>query len=243
MSAADAAALSTAAASLALAWRKAWLTPAALAGAALVGLLLWWGAGLAGVGALLFFFLTASALTRLTRGRTGRAGSAAALDEAAGGTRRSLSQVVANGGVAAAAALLGGIGLLSGAGALVAGALAAATADTWASELGRAVAGPTRLLTTWERVAPGRSGGVSAAGTGAGLAGAALLGLAWGLLAGGPAGPAVGAALAAGAAGMTLDSALGASVEGRVRWVGNDAVNVAGTLLGGLVGWALLGRG
>jgi len=241
MSAPDAAALSAAAASLALAWRRRWLAPPALAVAPIVGLALWWGAGPAGVGLLLFFFLTASLLTRLGRRAAAAGGPAPEAEEARGGVRRGAGQVLANGGVAALAALLGGAGWLPGADAAVAGALAAATADTWASELGRAAAGPTRLLTTWEEVPPGRSGGVSAAGTAAGLAGALALGAAWALLSGRPPGPVLGAALGAGTAGMLLDSALGASVEGRAAWIDNDAVNVAGTLLGAVAGWLLAG--
>ena len=238
MTPSDAAALSAAAAALALAWRRRWLAPGAVVVAAALGLALWWGAGPVGVALLLFFFVTASALTRLTRGRrTDPRPEGAGADEAAAGTRRGTRQVLANGGVAAAAALLGAWGWLPGAGAALAGALAAATADTWASELGRWAAGPTRMVTTWERVEPGRSGGVSAAGTLAGLAGAALLGLVRGLLPGASLAAAVGAALAAGGAGMGLDSLLGASAEGRMRWVDNDVVNLAGTLLGAAVGW------
>lgn len=269
MSPSDAAALAAAAATLAVAWRRRWLAPGAVVAAAVLGLALWWGSGPVGVGLLLFFFVTASVLTRLTRGRRtdgppGRrrqaptpapppgpssnlfeegASEGVPVDEAAGGSRRGTRQVLANGGVAAAAALLGAWGWLPGAGAALAGALAAATADTWASELGRRAAGPTRLVTTWEPVEPGRSGGVSAAGTLAGLAGAALLGLVHGLLVGSASlGGAVGGALAAGTAGMGLDSLLGASAEGRIRWVDNDAVNLAGTLLGAAVGW-LVARG
>jgi uncharacterized membrane protein len=36
----------------------------------------------------------------------------------------------------------------------------------------------------------------------------------------------------AGALGMLLDSLLGATVQGRTRWLDNDAVNLAATLSG-----------
>jgi len=38
----------------------------------------------------------------------------------------------------------------------------------------------------------------------------------------------------AGAGGMVLDSVLGATVQGKVRWMDNDAVNLAATLAGAL---------
>ena len=145
------------------------------------------------------------------------------------------SDVVARGSGDALVALLPGT---QGAGAAVVGALAAATADTWASEVGTALRGPTRLVTTWARVDPGRSGGVSAAGSAAGLCGALLVGVTAALLgfAGGGSGMVL-AAVAAGLGGMTLDSVLGAAVEGRYRWIDTDVINAAGTLAGALAGW------
>lgn len=97
------------------------------------------------------------------------------------GGRRDLGQVLANGGVAAvlaalqAASNLGWIGPLDLFPALV-GALAAVTADTWATELGMLAAMPPRLITTGEPVPRGRSGGVTIIGTTAAVAGGAFIG-------------------------------------------------------------------
>jgi uncharacterized protein (TIGR00297 family) len=236
VSPADGVVLAAALGSLGLAWGRAWLTWGALPVAALVGAAVWWGTGPAGVSLLLFFFVTSSALTRLRRWRA-RADYHRRVPHHR--SPRNGRQVLANGAAASVAALVAGAFGIAAAVGAVAGALAAATADTWASELGRTAAGPTWLITTGERVSPGHSGGLSVAGTAAGLAGAVALGLLWGALGGPPAPRAALASLVAGATGMSVDSLLGATLERRVRWVGNDVVNLAGTCAGAAVGWFL----
>ena len=57
------------------------------------------------------------------------------------------------------------------------GALVAANADTWATELGVLSRSPPRLVTTLRQVAPGTSGAVSGVGMLAATAGAAFVGL------------------------------------------------------------------
>lgn len=126
-----------------------------------------WPAALTMIG----FFASASGLSRLHNPR-----KKAAQQEFAKGARRDGWQVIANGGVATLGVLLtafnGTRPLLSFAGALLfLGALAAATADTWATELGTLAATPRHILTL-RRVAPGTSGGISLAGLGASVAGA-----------------------------------------------------------------------
>jgi uncharacterized protein (TIGR00297 family) len=136
-------------------------------------------------------------------------------------TTRNHRQVLANGGVAALAALAGSWGTF-------AGALAAATADTWASEIGRHSRTSPRLITTGTPVPAGTDGGMTLLGTTAGIAGAGLIAALSYVL-----GQRGAQAIAiAGFLGMMVDSLLGATVQGKVRWMDNDAVNLAATLAG-----------
>ncbi|MFZ5807784.1 MAG: DUF92 domain-containing protein [Chloroflexota bacterium] len=211
-----------------------------------------WGAA----AVLLTFFISSSLLSQMFRGQKQKLE-----DTLSKGAQRDGSQVFANGGVASVCLLLqmffpGSILPL----VAFAGSLAAANADTWATELGVLSAAPPRLLTTWKTVARGVSGGVSGLGmaasfAGAGLAaGAAALGfqMSWRMLV---------SVWVAGVCGSLFDSLLGASLQAvyycnqcqleteryphhrcgertvylhGIRWLNNDGVNLACTLLGGL---------
>jgi len=183
-----------------------WLTGRGVAAALGVGLATGYGLGWRGLLLLLGFFVSSSLLSKKTS--------------------RNHRQVLANGGIAALSALLGSW-------LAFAGSLAAATADTWATEIGRFSPTPPRLITNGARVPAGTDGGMTLLGTVGGIAGAGLIaGLAVGL---GPGGSGLGLAMrvaVAGIIGMLLDSLLGATVQGKVRWVDNDAVNLAATLTG-----------
>ena len=117
-----------------------------------------------------------------------------------------------------------------------AGSLAAALADTLSSEVDGLYDNP-RLVTSFEVVEPGTDGAVTWQGELAGLGGALLvatIGFA-GFAELGVPGAAVVAA--AGVAGMTVDSLLGATLEGRL--VGNQGVNFLATLAAAVVGAGL----
>ncbi len=230
---------------------------------ALAGSLLAWGlvavGGPAWAGPALAFFVLSSALSRVGRGRKARAEA-----RAQKGSRRDAAQVMANGGaglaVLAASAFVSHDALYW---AFVA-SFAAAAADTWGTEVGTWVGGPTRRLGVGRVVAPGTSGGMSAAGTLASLAGAASVVAPAVWL--GPAAPAsigsgglgavvVGVALGA----AVLDSVLGATLQVRyrlpdgslterreaggvplpraagLRWLDNDGVNAACTVAAAVV--------
>ena len=111
----------------------------------------------------------------------------------------------------------------------VSAALSEAAADTVSSELGQARSAKARLITTWEEVTAGTDGGVSWAGTLAGVATAAAVSLVCALTGLVPL-KWLGISIVAAVAGMIADSYLGALLERR-KLLSNDAVNVLGTLV------------
>jgi uncharacterized protein (TIGR00297 family) len=117
------------------------------------------------------------------------------------------------------------------------GSLAAAMSDTLSSEIGVLFDEP-RLITTLQRVDPGTDGGVTWQGYAVGVVGAGIVaGVAVALLGFGTPGLAALAVVCGGVAGMTVDSVLGAVLEG--GWVGNQTVNFLGTLAGAVVSVAV----
>ena len=112
-----------------------------------------------------------------------------------------------------------------------AGSVSTAMSDTLSSEIGSVFDTP-RLITTLEPVEPGTDGGVTWQGEIAGIAGATVVaGISYVLF---PEVGVVGAAIivAAGIVGMTVDSLLGATLEGDI--LSNQGVNFLATLSGAL---------
>ena len=179
-----------------------WLTPRGWAAALAVGVATIYGFGWRGLAMLLAFFVSSSLLSTKHTSRNAR-------------------QVVANGGVAALAALAGNW-------LWFAGALATANADTWATEIGSRSSTMPRLITTGRSVPAGTDGGMTLLGTVGGITGAGFIAAVLLVLEG------RGALMiaVAGVFGMLLDSLLGATVQGKVRWMDNDAVNLTATLAG-----------
>jgi len=140
---------------------------------------------------------------------------------------RRWDQVAANGGLAALAAAIHGLSGWPLAFGVAAGAVAAATADTWGTEIGRWSAHPPRLITSGVRVARGTSGGITVIGTLGELAGALTVAVVTATLAGQASPRRLFVATAvAGFSGAVLDSVLGATIENRLRWVNNSVVNL-----------------
>ena len=120
----------------------------------------------------------------------------------------------ANGGVATACVLLPLLWPSFGeprAFGLFLAALAAANADTWATEIGSAIRGRPYDLRTGQPALPGTSGAISLGGTLAALAGAAVIGFF------APAWPLRLLVTLAGLAGALLDSLLGAFCQAQWR--------------------------
>ncbi|MDP9279105.1 MAG: DUF92 domain-containing protein [Gemmatimonadota bacterium] len=156
------------------------------------------------------FFVTASALSRL--GERRKMELVGAIVQKGG--ERDAKQVLSNGGVFALSAL--GYLILPAPIWYAAGigALAASTADTWATEVGTLAGGEPISIISGRKVPPGTSGGVTLIGSVAG-AGGALFIAAGAALAHWPV-PFAAAALG-GMAGALADSILGATLQAR-RW-------------------------
>jgi uncharacterized protein (TIGR00297 family) len=112
-------------------------------------------------------------------------------------------------------------------------ALAEAAADTVSSEYGQAASEDAVLITTRERVPAGTDGGISMAGTVAGIVAAVLVSL-FGALADLLPWRWLWVSAIGAVAGMLADSLLGATLE-RKQVLGNDAVNLLGTLISALL--------
>ncbi len=210
-----------------LAYRLGALTPSGAGAATALGAVLFMGGGWAWLALVGVFFATASIMTRWEP--PGIENPYRSLD--LGGRR--WDQVAANGGIAALAAAVHGLSGSPLAFGAAAGAIGAATADTWATEAGRWSPIPPRLITTGAVVPHGRSGGVTPVGTLASAGGALLIAGVAAALAGRPLlSPALITVLAGGFTGALLDSVLGATIEGRLRWVGNSLINFLATAWG-----------
>jgi uncharacterized protein (TIGR00297 family) len=232
-------------------WGAKALTAGGAMAASLVGFGVLAGAGWPGAAVLGAFFVLSSALGRLVQIPR------AALESK--GERRDQWQVLANGGAAA----LGGV--LAGDPAvavwIVTASLAAAGADTWATAIGSRSGTPPRLLLLGPGVQPGTNGGMTLLGTAGAVAGAGMISAIGALATGAFTLAAWGTVI--GTAGMTLDSLLGATLQGRfhcdacglgtewrthrcgrrsthtggLAWLTNDGVNAVATTTAALAGW------
>ena len=244
-----------AAAIAAVARRTRSLSSSGAAAATIVGALAT-AAGWSWAGLLIAYFASAAALSRAGRMTKDRRTAAVVAKSGA----RDAAQVLANGGIFAAAALVMLIRPDARWVALGGGSLAASAADTWATEIGTLYGGgPRSILPLWRRVPVGTSGGVSAIGTvaagaGASFVGLVMVGLSW-------TSRLAWHAAIGGVVGALVDSVLGATVQGRwwcdtchaeterlvhvcgattrrvagLAWVDNDMVNLLSNAAGGLV--------
>lgn len=141
--------------------------------------------------------------------------------------QRTVKNVVSNGIVPVVMAIFGNY-------AGFIGAIATATADTMASEIG--VLSKPILITSKEHVKPGTDGGVSVLGTAAGIVGALIIGITANLINVSPnITQSILIALVSGMVGCFADSLLGATLE-RNGLFNNEHVNLSATIIGALVG-------
>ncbi|GAC1406641.1 MAG: DUF92 domain-containing protein [Candidatus Velthaea sp.] len=209
---------------------------------------------------LLAFFIPSVALSRVGRKRK------KLLTDIGKGGPRDAWQVLANGGIATCCIVVAGSTAPSAAWLCAfAGAYAAATADTWGTEIGTLAKRMPVSLFTFRPIAAGLSGGITMPGTLAEVAGAAWIALAAVVALHPQVEFAAIAILAGGILGAAVDSALGATLQELrrcpacertcetnphecgtttflirgVSGFGNDAVNGAATLTGGAVAYAL----
>ncbi len=160
-----------------IAYRAGALSLSGAAAAALLGTLVFGLGGLEWAILLVAFFASSSALSRVAKRR-----KAEIEEKYSKGARRDAGQVLANGGAAGGFVLLHTLFPAAGWPWLgFVAALAAANADTWATELGVLSPGQPRLITSGRPVERGTSGGVSLAGVAAAFGGALLIGLLGGL--------------------------------------------------------------
>lgn len=204
------------------------------------------------------FFVTSSLLSRA--GRTKKLRFREMFEKSGA---RDWAQVLANGGLAGALALLSVFFPLHELYPLYLAAVAAAAADTWSTEIGVLAKGRVISIVSLKPVPAGTSGGISIIGTIGGVLGAmtvAVSGFAWygeiwmALVIG-----------AAGIAGSLVDSLLGATLQARfrcpvcgtetertehcgrtielsggVRWMRNDMVNAICTIVGACMAWVFV---
>jgi uncharacterized protein (TIGR00297 family) len=192
-----------------LAWRASSLNRSGAWAAVLTGGLVFGLGGISWAAVLMAFFISSSILSRLFSERKIAAG-----EKFAKGSQRDWGQVLANGGLGAL--LVIAFGLLpeqSWPWIAFTGAMAAVTADTWATEVGVLSSSSPRLITNGQLVDPGTSGGVTHLGYLAVSSGALLIGLTAAIFHPGYPLALITAALLAGLAGSTIDSLLGATVQ------------------------------
>lgn len=192
-----------------LAWRAKSLNRSGAWAAVLTGGLVFGLGGIAWTAVLLAFFVSSSALSRLLyRNKSSVA------EKYAKGSRRDWGQVMANGGLGALLAIANAL-LPEQSWPWIAftGAMAAVTADTWATEVGVFSSSPPRLITNGKVVDRGTSGGVTLLGYLAILVGALLIGVTAAIFSKTVPLTLITAAALAGIAGSTVDSLLGATLQ------------------------------
>ena len=199
-----------------ISYKLKFLDYSGLTAAMTVGTMIFISGGFSWILPLVLFFLLSSILPRL--------GTLFNLRERTRHPPRTAVQVIANGGIAALAALVYLFYPHESLPLIFLGSLAAATSDTWSTEIGSFSRSRPRLITNFNRVSKGTSGGLSLTGTLGGIVGALALTLSGTLLY--PLKSALyfasaesAAVLLGGVIGNLTDSLLGATVQAKYTCV------------------------
>jgi uncharacterized protein (TIGR00297 family) len=227
------------------------LTSGGAVAAFIIGACVFGAGGWAYAAVLFAFFIPSTILSRI-----GRARKRELVDIGKHGARDAW-QVVANGGVAALCAVLAAATHAQPVAAAFAGAFAAASADTWGTEIGTLSRTPPLSILTFRQVKAGRSGGVTLLGSAATICGALCVAFVasavrlapfWSVAAGGIAGALLDSVLGASLQALRWCPACACECETRrhrcgtptllrrgAAWLENDGVNFAATLGGAIV--------
>lgn len=222
---------------------KKLLTPAGYVNAWLLGVIVWTALGAQAYATTLFYFFAGSAVTKVGMATKEAYGIA----EERGGVRgpgnvwgSALTATLCALGIILITALAPGT-LSWWQPLLTLGFVASFStklSDTTATEIGKAYGQRTFLVTTLQPVSRGTEGAVSLEGTLAGIVGsAALASVAWlcGLIT--PAGICI--CIVAAFIATTVESLIGATIEGKFGWLTHDVVNIINTTVGALVALTL----
>lgn len=215
---------------------KKLLTPAGYANAWLLGVIVWAALGWQAYITTLFYFFAGSAVTKIgmatkeaygiAEDRGGVRGPGNVWGSALTGAVCALGILVVSGLAPQARELwqpLLALGFVA--------SFSTKLSDTTATEIGKAYGKRTFLITTLRPVPRGTEGAVSLEGTLAGIVGSvALAAVAWacGLIT--PYG--VGICLIAAFVATTVESLIGATLEGKFSWLTHDLVNIINTTVG-----------
>lgn len=209
--------------------KKHKLTASGGIGGAAIGMLVYLGADLIGLMMLAAFFILGTIATAWKSERK----------QGKQEERRKLSQVLANGGLAG---LLGLLSILfpdcfAAFTAMIAAALASATADTLSSELGTLYGRRFYNILTFQKDQKGLDGVISIEGLIIGVFGSAVIAAIYSSYFGWSRDSWI--IVVCGTVGNITDSILGAALE-RKGWIKNDAVNLLNTVVAALFCWLLL---
>ncbi|MDD5765074.1 MAG: DUF92 domain-containing protein [Candidatus Marinimicrobia bacterium] len=236
------------------------LTLGGAAGAMLLGSIVFSIGGLNWVIPMATFFVLSSILSKI-----GKIKKTLLKGMVEKGSNRDIMQVYANGGVSLVMAVMYYFTSQNLFYLMFLGSLAAATADTWGTEIGIFSKRLPRHILNFSKVQPGTSGGITMLGTSGLFAGAGVLTLS-GIF---PINESISAAFfiitISGILGAFIDSILGATVQAQYscphcrkttektihcgkyetllvsgyKWIDNDIVNLACTTSGALLVWLL----